>query len=84
VSAKPPAELDSSQLETSFLNRGINWKIERRTSNIERPTSNNVFCPFKKDWAKRTELSTFELVAFDRLHSARAHVEGRPTSPKYV
>ena len=28
-------------------------KNERRTSNIERPTSNNAFCQFKKDWAKR-------------------------------
>jgi len=23
--------------------------VERRTSNIERPTSNNAFCQFKKD-----------------------------------
>ena len=54
-----------------YPDEGLTKKRERRTSNIERPTSNNVFCQFKKDKATRgasdSTLRNSIRLPFDRL-----------------
>jgi len=61
-----------------FINSTLNFmnlhmwgylKKERRTSNIERPTSNNVFCQFKKKLSNPTPRSGYE--GRERIHSSK-------------
>jgi len=48
---------------------------ERRTSNVERPTSNNVFCQFKKRLGKVNlpfEILWFSILLFSRFKIDKA------------
>ena len=52
VSVQPPgkntASLSGNKFFQCSFTLGVIKKNEHRTLNIERPTSNNVFCQFKK------------------------------------